>query len=372
MSTANERMLNAEISHQINLVRYSNTVVRNIMRILNAVDADLFAQLAAALERMPPEQFTANRLNQLLESTRALNNEVYAKVGEELDTSLRQLAPVEAQFQHDLFTSSIPRQILAVLDIATVNPQQVYTAATARPFQGRLLKEWASSLAEGRMKRIHDNVAMGYVENQTVGQIVQRIRGTRANNYADGVISIDRRDAEAVARTAVSHLAGTTRDRFYEANDDLVKAVGWSSTLDGRTTDMCRLRDGLQYSNDDKHKPIGHKVPWLAGPGRIHWQCRSTSVPILKSWRELGLDIDEFAEGTRASMDGQVPASTTYAQWLKKQSAKVQDDILGPTRGKLFREGGLELDKFYNDKGKYLTLDELRARDAAAFKRADL
>ena len=46
--------------------------------------------------------------------------------------------------------------------------------------------------------------------------------------------------------------------------------------------------------------------------------------------------------------------------------------MLGPTRGKLFREGGLSMDKFYNDKGRYLDLDELRERDARAFEKAGI
>jgi hypothetical protein len=79
---------------------------------------------------------------------------------------------------------------------------------------------------------------------------------------------------------------------------------------------------------------------------------------VLKSAKALG-----FSDGaTRASMDGQVPESTTYAEWLSKQSTARQDEILGPERGRLIREGGLKLSAFYNDKGKLLTLEDLRRR----------
>jgi len=40
------------------------------------------------------------------------------------------------------------------------------------------------------------------------------------------------------------------------------------------------------------------------------------------------------------------------------------------TRGKLFRKGGLTLDKFVDHSGKLFTLDELRAAHGAAFKAA--
>lgn len=125
---------------------------------------------------------------------------------------------------------------------------------------------------------------------------------------------------------------------------------------------MCRVRDGLLYSATVPHRPQGHTVPWGDGPGRLHFNCRSVSVPVLKSWRELGIDADEAPPGTRASMDGQVPADMTYAQWFARQSAARQDEIVGAKRGELYRAGKLTFDKFTDDKGRWLSLDELRAR----------
>jgi hypothetical protein len=94
---------------------------------------------------------------------------------------------------------------------------------------------------------------------------------------------------------------------------------------------------------------------------------------VLKSWKELGgADIEDFSPSTRASMDGQIPAETTFGEWIEKQNAARQDEKLGPTRGKLLREGGLKFDRLYNEKGVFLTLAELKARDAEAFKRAGL
>ena len=38
--------------------------------------------------------------------------------------------------------------------------------------------------------------------------------------------------------------------------------------------------------------------------------------------------MDELPAGTRASMDGQVPADQTFGQWIKRQSAARQDQVL--------------------------------------------
>src|SRR5690606_6345294 len=113
-----------------------------------------------------------------------------------------------------------------------------------RPFQGRILREWAASIEAGRMVRIRDAVRIGYVEGQAADQIIRRLRGTKAKGYADGIIEIDRRHAAAVAQSGLSHMGDATRERMYGENKGLIKALGWVSTLDSKTTPQCRIRDG--------------------------------------------------------------------------------------------------------------------------------
>lgn len=103
-------------------------------------------------------------------------------------------------------------------------------------------------------------------------------------------------------------------------------------------------------------------LPYLQGPGRTHFCCRSTETLITKSWRELGIDADDMDEGTRASMDGQIPADTSYLDWLARQSPQRQDQILGPERGRMYRSGKLELGNMFTDKGEWITLSQLHDR----------
>jgi hypothetical protein len=371
MPTVNERLADAAVSHAIDLTQYGNGVVRRIIALLNRADAELFASLSAALETLPAGAFTVERLESLLTSVRALNARAYAAVAESLAQEMAELVAYEAGHQLALFNAVLPPQVVASVGVAAVNVEQVRAAALSRPFQGRLLREWAQSQDAARMSRIRDQVRMGFVQQEPIAQIVKRIRGTKAKGYSDGLIEIDRRQLETIVRTAVSHTAGYVRDQFMEANADIIKAQQWSSTLDTRTSEICVLRDGKSYESKSPYKPVGHNLPWLGGPGRAHFNCRSSSVPITKSWAELGgPDLPSFTPSQRASMDGAVPADQTYGAWLKKQSAARQDEVLGPVRGALFRRGGLPVEKFANDKGRWLSIPELKARDAAAFKAA--
>ncbi|WP_386415457.1 minor capsid protein [Stutzerimonas stutzeri] len=361
MATANDKIVDAAISHQIGLQRYGTGMVRRVMALLNRVDADLFAQMVIALEKMPPESFTVQRLDQLLVEVNRLNAEAYKAAGEELDKALLELAGYEASYQHKMLQSVLPAQVAEALTLATVPANQAYAAAMARPFQGKLLREALKDVEAAKAIRIRDAIRMGFVEGETIDQMVRRIRGTRALGYADGLMEIDRRGAEALVRTAVNHTANFARQAVFEANADIVQEWQFLATIDGRTSAPCRGLSGKVF-------PLG------SGPQPPrHWNCRSTAVPVLKSaWEALGLSKSDIEPSTQASMDGQIAGDITYGQWLRGKPAEFQDEILGVTKGRLFREGGLTLDRFVDSKGREYSLDELRKRDAAAFEKAGL
>lgn len=354
--TVNDQLLSANVNHQIDLQRYSNGVVHRIIAILNKVDADLFAQLTAKLETMPPESFTVERLDALLASVRALNAQTYTQISHELDGELKSLVAYEAGYQHSLFANTVPVQI----SFASVNIDQVYTAALARPFQGRLLKEWMQGLEADRAAKVRDAIRIGYVENEPLNKIIQRVRGTKALNYKDGILEISRNNTETIVRTALNHYANFAKDAFYTANASVIKGLRWTSVLDARTSEICQSRDGNVYPLDKGPRPPAH------------FNCRSIMTAVTKSWKELGFNESELPASTRASMDGQVSDKLTYQTWLEKQSIARQNEILGKTKAKLFRDGGLTLDRFVNDKNHVYTLDELKQRDIEAFKKAGL
>lgn len=365
MATVNETLLDESIAHSVSLDQYKLGVVRRIIALLNRSDVSLTAALSEALEQMPAESFTVERLEGLLDEVRSINETAYAQVLEALKGELKDLAGYEMNWQQGLFEATLPEPVLVRFPIVSIGAEQVYAAAMARPFQGRLLRNWGQEIAADRMVKVRNAIRTGYLEGKTTDQIIRSIRGTRAAGYADGFLERPRHDLASVVRTAVSHTAAVARENFNAANADLIEAEDWTSTLDTKTSAPCRIRDKLSYAVGT-HKPLGHKVPWLEGPGRIHFNCRSTSTPRTKSWRALGIPIDEMTPQQRASMDGQVSADTNYAQWLGRQSVERQEQVLGPVRARMLRDG-MSLEAFYSPNGTYLTLEQLRERDARSF-----
>lgn len=344
MATANDKLLNELVAHAIDLQGYSNNVVKKMIALLNSADADLVEQLKVAMDKLPASQFNADRLTKLLAGVREVNTNIYTQITDGLSTELRDLTEYELGYQKQLLASTLPQAA-----IATINVNEVYAAAMAKPFSGKLLKEFLSGMESKRIDSVRDAVRMGYIESQTVGEIVKRIRGTKALNYADGLLQVSRRDAEAIVTTAINHTGNFAREALYDKNSDIIKAVRYTATLDMRTTQLCASRDGLEFK-------LGKPKPAIPA----HIRCRSLYVPVLKSWRELGINADEIPDSTRASLDGQVPAKLTYGEWLFKQSPERQNRVLGIDKAELFRSGKLSFDKFVSPLGHSYTLAELK------------
>ena len=370
MQTVNERLRDESIAHAVWISRYSTGVAARMVKILNDSDAELTARLLVALDSLDPDSFTVTRLESLLASVREVNRAAINSMFTSLSGELNELAIYEAGYQLSLFDSLLPDFVADVHPLVGISSDALYAAAMARPFQGRLLSEWALDLEADRLRRITNTVRQGFLLGDTNEQIARKIRGHVSKGFQDGALQMSRANAASIAKTAVGHLAATARESFASANNDLIKGKQWLSTLDNRTTPQCRIRDRLKYTLNNK--PVGHSVPYLQGPGKIHFCCRSTETFILKSAKELGIDVRDISPAERASMDGVVAGDTTYREWFLRQPYTRQKQIVGETRAKLIRDGGMSPDEFYTDKGEWLTLKQLRERDAQVFRKAGI
>ena len=225
-----------------------------------------------------------------------------------------------------------------------------------RPIEARLPREWWRGWTDDQVQVTQRAVRQGVLEGKTNDQIVRNIWGKISADFAGGRIETERRNLRTLVQTATSHASSVARGAVLEANDDVVDGEEYLATLDNRTTAICRALDGTI-------SPVGK------GPRPPqHFNCRSTVVP----WFEDETDEGEFRPAIGSSGVERVPAGTTYQEWLGRQTHAFQDDTLGKAKGKLFRDGGLTLDRFVAPDGSELTLAQLCERERGAFERAGL
>lgn len=396
MPTANEEYRDAVLRHQIGLRRYSSGLAKRVADLLARADADLVDLLNARLPRFLDREidFTGERWAVLLQDIRAARSVAIQEYKDLSREELNKLSKMEADREINQLEAAIPIEV----SFATVAADQLRAIVSSRPFQGRLLNDWFKTLEAQDGARVIQAIQVGMTEGEPIPSIVKRIVGTKANNYADGILSITRQNATAIVRTAVNHVSNTAREYVWEANEDIVIARIWHSTLDGRTSAICRARDGLGAPVGENVLPpdIGKLQPPSARPP-AHINCRSVMVvligngllgnrPFVVDTRTPGGREVDFQAEARASgrnikdvrsdwFDeniGQVPAGTTYNEFLRRQSASFQDEVLGKTKGKLFRTGDLNVQQFIDRSGNELTLSELAATKPEVFRAANL
>jgi SPP1 gp7 family putative phage head morphogenesis protein len=237
------------------------------------------------------------------------------------------------------------------------------SVAQSSLIQGATMGNWFARLNESARFDIERVVKNGVSLGQTNAQIAKELIGV--GDKGGQPIAKARRDAMAITRTAVQTVAKDARLASLEANANIIKAVQWVSTLDSRTSEICMARSGKTWSYPD-FKPIGHKIPWNGGPP-AHWNCRSSFIPITKSFEELtgGKIKDKVEPATRASMDGYVAADLTFDQFLKNKPPEFADKMLGKGRAELWRSGKITLNQLLDQRGNPLTLAQLKAQYGA-------
>ena len=239
--------------------------------------------------------------------------------------------------------------------------RQVYSKVINRPMHvnGDLLEPFIKNFSKSATNEMSRTIRLGHAQGDTNQQIIQRIIGTTRNNNRDGSLAQTRRRAEAMVRTSVQHVASSVRQETWEKNQDVIARYKFVATLDNRTSSKCRSLDQQEFDFGKGPTPP------------VHVNCRSTPIPVLNE------KFSFLSKGrTRASADGPVGSTTQYYGWLKRQPAKVQDEIIGSKRGKLLRSGGLTAERFrklqFDKKFRPRTLEDMRELEPEAFEKAGL
>lgn len=310
------------VRRRIALERYSTAQAREALRLLKELEAEILAKIAK-FEAAGRSLLTIRQQRELLASVKDVSADIYDRLQTSLRKGMTKLAGAEYKAAQEAIADAADSVGLTATTQNLTGTAALEIAA-ARPMQGALLKDWLDDLEPSHRSRIERALRISFAEGESLSSAARRLREAGLRNG---------RGLEALIRTSNAHIAAQVTQATIEANADIVEGVEWVAVLDSRTTDICRGRDGKIFPIDSGPRPPAHIG------------CRSTVRTILK---------------------GQEPAPReTYNQWLKRQPAAVQDDILGPARGKLFRSGKITLDRFSDAGGRRVPLAELGGAKAA-------
>jgi len=359
MPNLSTKLAAAQVDHEIDLLRVAASANRKVQALLTALQNDI----AGRLSQSHLSAFATARLTAVLRDVRELISSTYGSIDDVMANRIAELLPTEALIAANTINNTVGMSLLdGVLPKATMSALYKDTMIMSAPSS-----QWWLKQAQTVTFKFVQSIRMGMAQGETNDQIIARVRGI------DGLFAANapaRRQAEALVRTSVQTVANAARVAVYKENDDLIKGYQQISTLDELTSDICIAYDGASWDQDGN--PInGTDLPFINEGGSFegvprHWNCRSTLIPIIKTWRELGIDIDEFNETQRASMDGAVSAKLTYDTWLLNKTAEQQDDLLGPGKADLFRQGRISTRDLLDQNGRPMTVKELQDKHGVA------
>lgn len=372
-ATANERIRDALVAHQVDVLRFSRGLSTRLVKLLDEFEPELRQTIKRRLENKrllggDPGAETTKRLERIAATYERILRPTWEKIRDTTRTELLQLAHLESAFVAGTAGATLP--VIVNFKVPTLD--EIKTIVTQTPIQGEHLQGWLEKWRANDRNRAIQQIRIGLLQNETPVEISRRIFGTVSRQGVDGVRNVTRRGALTLAQTAASMVTNEVKRVVYEKNADVIDQELYVATLDSRTTPICRSLDGKQFPVGDGPRPP------------VHVNCRSVRVP--------AFDPDELADrpanavtkkalaGLKGAerqarvreLVGRVPGKTTYQEFLRNQDAAFQNEVLGRTRAKLFRQGEVDLDAFVDYTGRQYTIDELRDRIPAAFRKAKI
>lgn len=346
---SNEGFLeDAATRHQIYVQRYAGGNLKRVASFITKAIKTAKQRVSDGLSA-----YGTRRYNTQIETLQGDLRGIYDDLKGRAQLDLGEFATYEAQFN----ATMLGKVVRAVVQLNVPSAEMISAAALADPLQLEARKGIQRISISGALDQFGTKKAaeiIGEIQiGSSLGETSQQI-----SRRLTSIHQLQQDQAGALVRTMTNHIASTARVETLKANDDILAGMRRVATLDSKTTLFCMSVDQTVIPLD------GPKPPY-------HWGCRTTLIPVLK---------DEFAReikgSTRPSIGPEgvalVSSKTSYQEWLARQPAAFQRDILGPNRYALFTKGELALEKFVDDNGKTLTLQQLKDLEPLAFERAGI
>ena len=360
MATVNDKVLDAITGHSVDLVRLEASLKSEVIKQLKILEKSLVKTLANSSLEVNSIPLQRKRMKVLLAQTKKTISESYALIDAKEATNLSSVAGVAESQAVSAINGSIKAKVLSV----GMSDQMLGSIASNTLIQGAPSREWWTGQADSLQNGFKNIIRQSMLSGESTSQIITRVRGTKSLRYKDGLMQTARNKAEALVRTSVQVVANEARIATYESNRDVVKYIEWVSTLDSRTSLTCQSLDGKKWTVG-AFKPVRPNTKTFPGP-TAHWNCRSTQVPVLKSWEELGSKrkFNEIPESTRSSMDGQVSSKMGYEAWLNTKGVDFQKEVLGAGKFELWKKGKMGFKDLVDQNSNPISLSTLKLKYA--------
>lgn len=291
----------------INLLSEADS--RNFEKLLEAYKNKTGAQKREVLAELeaPAYKNRMKRLDDINKSINKLINAIESKERDAIGKTMRQV--YESSYHHAVYEAAR----MSGLDLQT-GPIDEGALETI------LKKKWSGQNYSERVWNNTQKVADALKEEFMIGALTGKTEKEMTDSINEQFLS-GRNKARRLVRTESSYIHNEAHFQAYK--DYGIEEYRFVATLDLRTSQICRERDGSVYRVNDKK--IGVNAP------PMHPWCRSTTIMNLDD--ETMHNLERFARDPVTGERMKVPADETYKEWHKRMVEKHGADAIN-TAGK--------------------------------------
>lgn len=305
--------------------------------------------------------WTNTRLISLLEETQLMHSAILA----EISGQTTEAVVASGAYSYDQMNNitSWDGQVSGFNSIS-LTANQMKQLVTEQTLGGKVLADWIGSALLPDIDNIKSEIAAGYIRGEGYAKIVSRLENALLISKG----SQKARDLETIVKTYIQSMNVKAQQDVYEANKEVVKQVEWTaimengSTKTGRgTCPRCIALDGQRWGTTDYSRP---SCP-------LHARCRCMLIPVTKTWKDLGFDVEEMEDayqpwtirGAKGSILDYGHTDMSYGQWWHTRDKAFQDNAVGVRRADLIREGKLAIPDMVDSKGDLIPLKSLNTNN---------
>lgn len=246
-----------------------------------------------------------NRMKRLDDINKSINKLINAIASKERDAIGKTMRKVyESSYHHAVYEAAR----MSGLDLQT-GPIDEGALETI------LKKKWSGQNYSERVWNNTQKVADALKEEFMIGALTGKTEKEMTDSINEQFLS-GRNKARRLVRTESSYIHNEAHFQAYK--DYGIEEYRFVATLDLRTSQICRERDGSVYRVNDKK--IGVNAP------PMHPWCRSTTIMNLDD--ETMHNLERFARDPVTGERMKVPADETYKEWYQRMVEKHGTDAI--------------------------------------------
>lgn len=170
--------------------------------------------------------------------------------------------------QLDFHTDNLYKEVKDFYNVKRPTTKELLAEVTGPNIKGPSnISQNVKNIASGELIRLQSKVRAGLARGASQQEIISDVLKTT---------SITENQARALTRTSITATQNAAIVKVSESNKDILTGFMFTAILDSRTSPICSHHNGQIYDIDDKR----FQPP-------LHWNCRSSMIPVLKSKEEL-------------------------------------------------------------------------------------